>query len=207
MWVKLHDGFPEDERVLGLSDKAFRLHVEGLCACARNLTDGTLSVARLRQLRATKAAIFELEACGLWRASEDGAYAINKFLDYNPSAEKVKHDRERAAKRQKSWRESNRSNGVTNGVSSPSPSRPQEVSSSTSDVDHEPPFAEELGISKLLSVVGDVDEEALAKIRGFARRLPEGSLAKVAESVRIASPRNRVGYALRALGSELKERT
>lgn len=128
MWVKLDDGFPEDDRVLDLSDKAFRLHVEALCACARNLTDGVLSVRRLHSLRASKAAVKELAECGLWISRGDGVYEINKYLVYNPSAEHVREERRKAAERQarhrESHRESQQSNGVTNAVSSPSPSRP-----------------------------------------------------------------------------------
>jgi hypothetical protein len=91
MWVKLDDNFPEDERVLALSDKAFRLHVAGLCACGRNLTDGVISVERSRALLAlvdaTRKAISELEMSGLWEGS--GPWTIRRYLDYNPSKESV----------------------------------------------------------------------------------------------------------------------
>src|SRR5262245_56567510 len=49
-YVKLDDSFGEDDRVLGLTDKAYRLHIAALCACSRNLTDGEISTPRLTTL-------------------------------------------------------------------------------------------------------------------------------------------------------------
>lgn len=87
MWTKLSDDFPENERVLGLSDKAFRLHIAALCACSRFLTDGEISHARLRVLKALTGAtdrhVNELEASGLWEGS--GPWSIHKYLEYNLS--------------------------------------------------------------------------------------------------------------------------
>jgi len=39
-WLRLDAGFPEHPKVIGLTDAAFRLHVEALCYARRNLTDG-----------------------------------------------------------------------------------------------------------------------------------------------------------------------
>jgi hypothetical protein len=100
MWLKIDDGFAEDERVLGLSDKAFRLHVAALCACARNLTDGVLSLERVRALKALTGAkdrdVAELAASGLWEGS--GPWSIRKYLEYNPS--KADAEAKREAQRQ-----------------------------------------------------------------------------------------------------------
>jgi hypothetical protein len=111
MWVKLSDTFPEDERILGLSDKAFRLHVAALCASARNLTDGVISLERFRALSALvgagKPELEELTSCGLWEG--EGPWTIRKYLDYNWSAEKVRDERRKAAERKaKSRAESRR---------------------------------------------------------------------------------------------------
>lgn len=103
VWIRLDDGFVEDERILGLSDKSFRLHVAALCSCGRNLTDGTVSVVRAQALRAlTRTStkhVDELVEVGLWEG--DGPWQIRRFLDYNPSAEKVTSDRQKAAERRR----------------------------------------------------------------------------------------------------------
>ena len=41
-WIKIDDSFPDHPKVIGLSDKAFRIHIEGLCYSGRFLTDGLI---------------------------------------------------------------------------------------------------------------------------------------------------------------------
>jgi hypothetical protein len=41
-WVRLDDQFPDHPKVVNLSDRAFRLHVWGICYSARFLTDGLI---------------------------------------------------------------------------------------------------------------------------------------------------------------------
>lgn len=85
--------------------------------------------------------------------------------------------------------------------------RKEEKHVSVSTTNAQPsPFKEELVVARIIQVTGDMDEDALNKIRGYARRLPEGSIAKVLESVQVRRPRNRVGYVLAGLASELRER-
>ena len=107
-WLKVDDGFPEHPKVQPLSDKAFRLHIAGLCSSARRLTDGHLSrmdadVCRLVANRATVKHIAELEHAGLWKPTTEG-WEIKDYLDYNPSAEQVKAERERWAEQKRKKR-------------------------------------------------------------------------------------------------------
>lgn len=106
-WLKLDDGFVEHERIDPLSDKAFRLHVTALCLCARKLTDGRITDkdAKVILVRAgaSNRHISELLDLGLWRNGGEG-YEIRDYLDYNPSAEKVREERRRAAERMRNMR-------------------------------------------------------------------------------------------------------
>ncbi len=52
-WLKIDDGFAEHRKIVGLNDRAFRLHVVALVYCARNLTDGHLTATEARIVCAT----------------------------------------------------------------------------------------------------------------------------------------------------------
>jgi hypothetical protein len=110
-WLKIDDGFVEHSRVETLTDRAFRLHVSALCLCARKLTDGRLTDLDARVVRTIARAsakhVAELEGCGLWEREPHG-YAIRDYLDYNPSAEQVRKDREEARERMRKLRENGR---------------------------------------------------------------------------------------------------
>lgn len=132
-WLKMDDGFAEHAKIGALTDRSFRLHVTGLCYCARNLTDGVLDERALRIVCAIVASgnlrrnVAELVEAGLWHPLGDG-YEINDFLDYNPTAARVKEEREKARDRVRRHRSRNSDgNGVTNGVRNGTPSRPVPV--------------------------------------------------------------------------------
>jgi hypothetical protein len=105
-WLRLDDGFPDHPKVGGLSDKAFRLHVSALCYSARHLTDGFIPADRPPLLvhRLKPAVIDELVRRGAWEPAVDG-WRLHDFLDFNPSAAKVKEDRQAAADRMARSRE------------------------------------------------------------------------------------------------------
>lgn len=96
-WVKLDDGFADNLKVGGLSDRAFRAHVEALCYCARNLTDGLISTPYVKRMRWTRQAT-ELQSAKLWDVDPEG-YRIHDYLLYNPSRAQVMEDREIARRR------------------------------------------------------------------------------------------------------------
>ncbi len=101
-WVTFDDGFPDHRKVAGLSDAAFRLHVAGICHCARHLTDGLIDAEEVPRLvrRYRRGALSELVDRGLWVAVGDrAAYAIHDFLDWNLSRDRVIRRREAAARR------------------------------------------------------------------------------------------------------------
>jgi len=100
-WVRLDDNFPGHRKVLAAGPEAAWLHVEGLCYCAHQQTDGAIPDAALVKLtqfskpKALKLAARLVEA-GLWERNGVG-YAIHDYLDYNPSKKSL--DEKREAKR------------------------------------------------------------------------------------------------------------
>lgn len=125
-WVRLDDEFPSHRKVERLTDAAFRLHVQGICWCARNLTDGHISrddldfVSRIRRPRRHAA---QLVVAGLWSETDSGWY-IHDYLEYQPSKAQVERRRENDAERKTRWRKK-QSHGVTDGVTDALPeSRP-----------------------------------------------------------------------------------
>lgn len=106
-WLRIDDGFDENEKIVGLSDGAFRMYVELLCYAARNLTDGHISDASFRRrfgARTSTKRARELGSAGLLNRTETG-WLVHDFLDYNPSREQVLARREADAKRQASRRD------------------------------------------------------------------------------------------------------
>ena len=79
-WLRVDDAFTDHPKIAGLSDRAFRAHVEGLVYCARYLTDGQVPKAKGPTARVAS----ELERAGLWSSTKRG-WVIHDFLDYNPS--------------------------------------------------------------------------------------------------------------------------
>jgi hypothetical protein len=97
-WVRIHDGATRHHKILNLSDKAFRMWVEGLSHAQEGLTDGLLPhrVLRTFGVRVTANATKELVDGGLWHRKADG-YEIHHFLDWNDSKDAIRH-REQLAK-------------------------------------------------------------------------------------------------------------
>jgi len=85
MWVKMHDGMPEDPDVDALTDAAFRLYVSGICYAAREQTDGYIPTGKVPRLtpRHKTSAVRELVQAGLWNDTVvEGGYLIRNFEKY-----------------------------------------------------------------------------------------------------------------------------
>jgi hypothetical protein len=143
-WVRFDDQFTIHRKVDGLSDAAFRLHASAIFWSARNLTDGFVSREDLDGVtaRVRTPARFAAECVrrGVWHdarepcpsekcpgpVDEDG-WVIHDYWQYQFTKDQVVRDRDAAARRQANWRAAHNgsSNGVTDGVSSPSPPRPE----------------------------------------------------------------------------------
>lgn len=98
-WVKIDDAMTEHPKVIGLSDKAFRAHVRGLCYASRHLTDGFVPDAAAKPWGARF--VQELVVKNVWELAENG-YEIHDFLDWNPSrteVEDIRNKRSEAGRR------------------------------------------------------------------------------------------------------------
>jgi len=107
-WIKIDDQFFQNPKIIDLSKDAKLLYLCALTYCGSQLTDGIISKSALRVISATvdvsSTVATELVHVGLWEVTE-GGYDIHDYLEYNPSKDQVKHDRQQNAKRQQSWRD------------------------------------------------------------------------------------------------------
>lgn len=137
-WLKIDDGFGQHPKIVGLTDAAYRLHVNAMGHCAKYLTDGEVTEAALPTLypRNLRKLTKELLDAGLWHTADHGCPAcpdvlpgrfyVHGFLDYNPPADKVEADREAARERMRRVRSGRSSEEVRPNIerSSATPSRP-----------------------------------------------------------------------------------
>lgn len=93
----MDDGMDSHAKIEGLSDRAYRLHMAGLHHCARNLTDGLLSEATIRGLKARLKAshkhVHELVSADLWVSYPGHGFIVKNYLDYNPTKAEVEEKR------------------------------------------------------------------------------------------------------------------
>lgn len=142
-WVRLDDRFPSHRKIRLLSDRAFRLYVSALCWSSENLTDGVIPAQELRivaDIRSCKAAAKELVERGLWENTDNGDFLIHDYLDFNPSAEQVRAEREAKTARQARWRANKK--GTKKAPATPSQSADVDASTAPStDASHDAPVA------------------------------------------------------------------
>jgi hypothetical protein len=146
-WVRIDDSFAQNPKVVSAGPLAMALQVAALCYCNRNLTDGfvprpvartlldweivdssgtihTLAITSgLSGNDVTSAFVISLLLdCGMW-IEEDKGYRIHDYLQYQPSSQNVKEQREKTKTRVDQWRKHQKDkignaecNGVTNDV-------------------------------------------------------------------------------------------
>lgn len=88
-WVKIDDHLPTHPKVIGLSDKGFRLYVASICFSSANLTDGEIPLAALTSLGGTAKLATELVDAGLWDTTSRKGWCVHDYLHYNRSKLKV----------------------------------------------------------------------------------------------------------------------
>lgn len=95
LWIKVHNGFPEHPKTVGLSDKAFRAVVEFWCYCHRNNTDGKVPEALFNRLplKVRKELLVD------YAVARDGHVEMHDYLEHQMSSRQVKDlsDKRRAA--------------------------------------------------------------------------------------------------------------
>jgi len=102
-WIKIDDAFPNHPKIAGLSNEAFRAHVEALCYCGTYLTDGFIPSVIVSKNKIELAAT-ELVEAGLWDISDNG-YTIHNYLEYQSSKDEVKSAKEANKARSERYRE------------------------------------------------------------------------------------------------------
>lgn len=98
-WTKLSDDF--GDQVAGLSDPAFRTHVEALVWTMRRNTGGMLTerdVRRFAESPDAEAAVKELVALGYW-TEEDTGYRIRHHMEHQPEPDLIERRRALTAAR------------------------------------------------------------------------------------------------------------
>ncbi len=86
-WVRIHDGAMTHPKIVGLTDKAFRLWVWGLSYSQQHLTNGSITIAAAKLTRVFSAAQLLVQE-KLWDATP-GGFQIHDYLDWNDSKEVV----------------------------------------------------------------------------------------------------------------------
>lgn len=107
-WLKLGEEFTKEAARAGLSDAAFRTHVEGLAYAVDRETDGTLDRRDVRRFAETAdpgAAVAELLAAGLWLRTGPDDLRIVHHMQEQPSAAYLTNKRANDARRQRRARE------------------------------------------------------------------------------------------------------
>ena len=106
-WVKIDPRMSEHPKIVGLSDRAFRLHINALCYANRNDTDGAISRAALRQLGGAARHARELVAAKVWDVTATG-WAIHDYLHFNFSKAQIEQQRQEARARMDEVRKNKR---------------------------------------------------------------------------------------------------
>lgn len=112
-WTRLSDDFADKPSVMGLSDSAFRAHIEALVWCNKHTTNGLLPAAGLRRILSAddpNTVTAELIEADLW-LDEDGSYQVD-WTDQE-SAEDVEARRQEWARRSARQRRHNKGDHST----------------------------------------------------------------------------------------------
>lgn len=85
--VRLDHSMPENPKVVGLSDAAFRLYVEAICWCSRQEANGRIPAAAMTRLGKPRTVV-ELVKAGLL-TDEVGSYEVHDYLAFQRSSEEI----------------------------------------------------------------------------------------------------------------------
>lgn len=105
-WTKLSDDFPDQCARVGLTDQAFRTHVEGLCWAMRRENGGLIDqrdIRRFAEVDNPAAAVVELLEIGWW-VEEGVQLRIVKHMEDQPEPDVIEARRTLAAERQRKKR-------------------------------------------------------------------------------------------------------
>lgn len=136
-WAKVDDNLAFHPKVMAAGNEAMGVWVRTLSWAMQQLTDGFVPKEIVIAVKGSKVSR-DLVAHGLWH-EVDGGFQFNDWCQYQPTREKVLSEREKTAERVTKWRnkssDSNAvgnavTNDVSNAVSTPSPTRPDPLTTS-----------------------------------------------------------------------------
>lgn len=100
-WIKLHDNFWRNPKVMAAGEDAATLYIQGLCFCSDGLTDGFIPTAGLRFLttkRDAKTLAKVLVREGLWIETAKG-WLVHDYAKHQRTKAEIEQIRSRAVRR------------------------------------------------------------------------------------------------------------
>lgn len=103
-WVKLDDGFFNNQKIVSVSKDAKIIYLAALCHAGATLSDGYIPrnavviLAAQCDVRSTNKVVNELVDAGLW-IPVDGGFDIHDYLEHNTSSQDIHAKREAAKER------------------------------------------------------------------------------------------------------------
>jgi hypothetical protein len=142
-WIKLHDNFWENPKVINAGEDAALLYVQGLSYCSRNLTDGAILTGALRYLTARKdartlARILVRE--GLWTETPTG-WLVHDYLKHQRSRAQIEAEREKARIRAAASRGVRANSGRTSSERSQTVRKPETDTETDNPTPTPPPLS------------------------------------------------------------------
>jgi len=92
-WIKLDHNVPRHPKIAGLSDRAFRWWIAGLCYASEFLTDGALPNVFIATV--PRKAWEELIGADLWYVDDVGRLLIHDYLKHQTSKATIELERRR----------------------------------------------------------------------------------------------------------------
>lgn len=120
-WFKVDDQLAVHVKAIAAGNSAMGLWVRAGSWCAAQLTDGFVPDAAVLALGGTQKDALALSDAGLWH-STGGGWQFHDWAEYQPTREQVLAEREATRERVAKHRKNQRSNGVTNGDGTTTPS-------------------------------------------------------------------------------------
>lgn len=206
-------------KLTDLSDRAFRVWVNGLAYSSGFGTRGLLTVGHQRTIGSSARVRKDLVATGLWDEADNGAVVIHEWEEKNGRRDdRRERDRQRKRDERKSKGTAGQSTGRGSGTSPVAArgegSEGSEGTSKGSGLPRPPgrkrlPMNEdrEVNVVRLLAFIGAAgDPGTEGVVRSYGDRLSPAALAKVTYSVVNGNTRkNRASHAVGALKKELEE--
>ncbi len=89
IYIRLDQGMPENRKIVGLSDSAFRLYIEAICWCSRQRSNGAIPPAALKKLGPARAVKEITTGPGALLESDGDSWWVHDYLQHNRSSTEI----------------------------------------------------------------------------------------------------------------------